>query len=137
MMANSRVPGTFGSYRAVLDSFYAAIGDEKSFYRPVVANADAHVYADAGGTKEACAAGDLVRAGTPVNVLQRSGAMSQVVLLDARWQWGTKNHCDAVVSGPVWIPSDAITSGPSGHSDEHIGPGRTPWSEGSQYLAWQ
>src|SRR5438094_9098545 len=24
MMANSRVPGTFGSYRAVLDSFYAA-----------------------------------------------------------------------------------------------------------------
>jgi len=96
--------------RSYLDSFYAAIGDEKSFYRPVVAKADAHVYADAGGAKEACAAGDLVRAGTPVNVLQRSGGMSQVVLLDARWQWGTKNHCDAVVNGPVWTPSDAITS---------------------------
>ena len=30
---------------------------------------------------------NLVRPGTPVNELQRSGAMSQVVILDANWRW--------------------------------------------------
>ena len=68
------------------------------------------VYVDAARTKEACKPGDLVRPGTPVNELQRSDSMSQVVILDVMWRWGTKNSCQAVRSGAVWIQSDSITA---------------------------
>lgn len=95
--------------RAYLDSFYKAIADDAEFYRPVVARADVRVFVDAAGTKEACNPNDLIRPGTPVNELQKSGTMSQVVILDAHWRWGSRHECNGVQDGPVWIPSDAIT----------------------------
>jgi hypothetical protein len=61
-------------------------------------------------TKEACGSGDVMRPGTPVNELRRSGSMSQVVILDAMWRWASKNECNNVQDGPVWIVSDAITT---------------------------
>ena len=95
--------------RAHVDAFFAAIADE-AFYRPVVASKDVQLYVDAAGTKEACGPKDIVAVGTPVNVLQQSGSMSQVVVLDALWRWGPKNQCAAVEKGAVWIRSDAISS---------------------------
>ena len=92
-----------------LDSFFTAIADDATFYRPVVARSDVRVFLDPEGTKEACAPGDVMRPGTPVNELQKSGSMSQVVILDANWRWASKNECNGVQDGPVWIPSDAIT----------------------------
>ena len=92
-----------------LDSFFNAIVDDATFYRPVVSRGDVRVFLDAEGTKEACAPGDVMRPGTPVNELQKSGSMSQVVILDANWRWASKNECNGVQDGPVWIPSDAIT----------------------------
>jgi len=95
--------------RAHLDAFYDAISDEQ-FYRPVVARTDVQVYKDAARTTEACGPNDTVRVGTPVNPIQRSGQMSQVLLLDAMWRWGAKNPCHVILDGPVWIETDAITS---------------------------
>jgi hypothetical protein len=96
--------------RAYADAFFTAIADDQAFYRPVVARADVRIFMDATGTKEACGAGDVMRAGTPVNEVQKSGAMSQVIVLDAQWRWASKNECNNVQNGPVWIPSDAITT---------------------------
>ena len=36
--------------------------------------------------------------------------MSEVVLLDAMWRWGTKDPCKAIRTGPVWIDSSAIST---------------------------
>ena len=95
--------------RRYLDSFFTAIGDDAAYYRPVVSRSDVRVYVDPEATKEACTPGDVMRAGTPVNELQKSGSMSQVVILDANWRWASKNECNGVQDGPVWIASDAIT----------------------------
>jgi hypothetical protein len=67
------------------------------------------VYVDAGQTREACRPGDVIRPGTPVNEVQRSGSMSQVVMLDALWRWTAEQRCETVQTSPVWIQSDAIT----------------------------
>jgi len=95
--------------RGYVDAFYRAIADE-AYYRPVVAKESAQLFADAGGATAACGAKDLVRVGTPVNVLQKSGTMSQVVLLDIMWRWGQADPCPAILRGPVWIDSDAISA---------------------------
>jgi hypothetical protein len=95
--------------RAYLDKFFTAIAEDETFYRPVVAREDVQVYLDPQATQEACRPKDAIRAGTPVNELQRSGRMSQVVILDALWRWASRNECDNVQNGPVWILSDAIT----------------------------
>lgn len=97
------------SARQYLDSFFAAIADDAAYYRPVVARSDVKVYLDPEGSKEACTPGDVMRPGTPVNELQKAGSMSQVVILDANWRWASKNECNGVQDGPVWIASDAIT----------------------------
>jgi len=99
-----------GIARSYAAAFFAAIGDDQAFYRPVVARSDVQVFMDAGGTTEACGPKDVMRPGTPVNELQRSGKMSQVVMLDAMWRWASKNECNNVQNGPVWIVSDAITT---------------------------
>jgi hypothetical protein len=96
--------------RRYADAFFTAIQDEAAFYRPVVARNDVRIYMDAAGTREACGAGDVMRAGTPVNELQKSGSMSQVVVLDVMWRWASKNECNNVQNGPVWVRSDAITA---------------------------
>jgi predicted permease len=95
--------------RAYLDSFFSAIADDGQFYRPVVARSDVQVFLDAAATKEACGPKDVMRPGTPVNEIQKSGAMSQVVILDANWRWASKSECNGVQDGPVWIKSEAIT----------------------------
>ena len=97
--------------RHYLDSFFTAITADEAFYRPVVARDEVRVYTDAARTKEACKPGDLVRPGTPVNELQRSGPMSQVVILDAQWRWTADERCETVQTSPVWLQSDAITRG--------------------------
>jgi hypothetical protein len=95
--------------RGYVDAFYRAIADE-AYYRPVVAKESAQLFADAGGATPACGAKDLVRVGTPVNVLQKSGTMSQVVLLDIMWRWAQADPCPAILRGPVWIASDAVSA---------------------------
>jgi hypothetical protein len=95
--------------RSYLDHFFKAITDDESFYRPVVARNDVRVYLDAARTREACKPNDLVHPGTPVNELQRSGSMSQVVILDAWWRWTSEQRCETVQTSPVWIESNAIT----------------------------
>jgi hypothetical protein len=92
------------------NAFFAAIGDDQAFYRPVVARPDVQVYLDPQRTKEACGPKDAIRPGTPVNEVQRSGSMSQVVILDVMWRWGSKNECNNVQNGPVWIVTGSITS---------------------------
>src|SRR5262245_31248142 len=94
--------------RDYLDAFYAAIADDQ-YYRTVVGKAGVRVYADAARGAEACGRGDLLREGTPVDVRRHSGDMSEVILLDALWRWADKDPCPAVLNGPVWIRSDAIT----------------------------
>lgn len=95
--------------RSYVDNFFKAITGDESFYRPVVAKSDVRVFLDAAGTREACKPNEFVSPGTPVNELQRSGSMSQVVILDARWRWTSEQRCQSVQSGPVWVQSDAIT----------------------------
>jgi len=95
--------------RAHLDAFYRAISDAE-FYVPVIAHADVQIYKDPAQTTEACGQQETVRVGTPVKPLQQSGRMSQVILLDAMWRWGAKHPCAAILNGPVWIATDAITS---------------------------
>lgn len=95
--------------RSYLDSFFKAITDDESFYQPVVARNEVKAYVDAARTKEACKPGDLVHSGTPVRELQRSGTMSQVVILDAWWRWTSEQRCETVQTSPVWIQSDAVT----------------------------
>jgi len=95
--------------RAYLDAFFAAIADDDAFYRPVVARNDVPIYLDAARSNEACKPKDMVPPGTPVNEVQRSGSMSQVVILDALWRWTAERRCETVQTSPVWIQSDAIT----------------------------
>jgi hypothetical protein len=94
--------------RGYLDAFYAAITDDQQYYRPIVARNDVQVFLDAEGTREACGPKDVMRPGTPVNEIGKAGQMSQVIILDAMWRWGSRNECHAVQDGPVWIPSSAI-----------------------------
>ncbi|HET7697062.1 MAG TPA: hypothetical protein VFK57_15225 [Vicinamibacterales bacterium] len=94
--------------RAYLDAFYAAITGDEQYYRPIVVRDDVQVFLDAAGTREACGPKDVMRPGTPVNEIAREGAMSQVIILDAMWRWASRNECNAVQDGPVWIKSDAI-----------------------------
>jgi hypothetical protein len=94
--------------RAYLDAFYGAITEDEQYYRPIVVRADVQVFLDANGTREACGPKDVMRPGTPVNEISRAGSMSQVIILDAMWRWASRNECNAVQDGPVWIPSDAI-----------------------------
>ena len=92
-----------------LDSFFAAIADDQAFYLPVVVAPDIRVYTDAARTSEACKPGDVVRPGTPVNEVQRSGNMAQVIILDAQWRWTSDERCQTVQTSPVWVQSDAIS----------------------------
>ena len=94
--------------RAYLDAFYAAITDDEQYYRPIVVRDDVQVFLDAEATREACESKDVMRPGTPVNEIERSGPMSRVIVLDAMWRWASRYECHAVQDGPVWIPSDAI-----------------------------
>jgi hypothetical protein len=96
--------------RDYANAFYTAIGEDAAYYRPVVTKGEVQVYADANRAAPACGPKDVVRVGTPVNVLGTSGPMSQVTLLDIMWRWGEADPCPAILRGPVWIASDAISA---------------------------
>jgi hypothetical protein len=96
--------------REYLDAFFVAIAGDQAFYRAVVTQPRVQVYADAARSAEACGKGDVMPVGTPVNELQRSGSMSQVVVLDALWRWAPPHQCETVQHGPVWIASAAIST---------------------------
>ena len=91
-----------------LDAFFRDLADA-AFYRPVIARGTP-VYVDAARSREACAAGDVAPAGTPVNVVGSEGEMAQVALLDVQWQWAPPRQCAAVRNGPVWIDKSAISA---------------------------
>src|SRR5260221_488295 len=82
---------------------------DDAYHRPVVARNDVPIYLHAARSNEACKPKDMVPPGTPVNEVQRSGSMSQVVILDALWRWTAERRCETVQTSPVWIQSDAIT----------------------------
>jgi hypothetical protein len=95
--------------RQYLDAFYAAIGTDAAFYRPVLIKDGARLYLDAQKSREACKPGDTIPIGTAVgDPSARSGAMMQVPLLDVMWRWAPPNRCDALHAGPVWIEQGAV-----------------------------
>ena len=51
----------------------------------------------------------MIRQGTPVRVVETSGTMSRVSVLDVMWRWTVKDPCNAIRTGTVWIDSSAIT----------------------------
>jgi hypothetical protein len=90
-----------------LDAFFSAIADD-AFYRPVIIGANTLVYMDAARSREACAEGDKAPPGTPVNVIDSEGEMTQVRLLDVHWRWAPPRQCGPVRTGPVWIERSAV-----------------------------
>jgi hypothetical protein len=95
--------------KAYLDSFFAAIGSDEAFYRPVVAAAGAKLYSTENRTP-VCTSRGAIPVGTPVSEpLQTSGSLMQVVVLDALWHWAPPAKCPAVQEGTVWIDADVVS----------------------------
>jgi hypothetical protein len=95
--------------RQYMDAFFAAIGPDDAFYRPVVVTKDTAAYEDAARARSACPAAAVVPVGTPVSdPLETSGEMVRVVLLDALWRWSPPMKCPAMQRSPVWIQKSAI-----------------------------
>lgn len=95
--------------RAYVTAFFGDITNDDEFYRPVVARLNERVYSDTHQGHDACGPRDAIPVGTPVNELQHTGSMTQVLVLDALWRWSPPHACKAVQDGPVWINSDAIS----------------------------
>jgi hypothetical protein len=92
-----------------LDAFYAAIGSDDAFYRPVVATPGASLYSNEERTV-VCSSRGPIPVGTPVSEpLQTKGTAIQVHVLDALWHWAPPVKCAAVHEGPVWIDADAVS----------------------------
>jgi hypothetical protein len=92
-----------------LDSFFAAIGSDEAFYRPVVVTPGAKLYADENRVP-LCPSRGTIPVGTPVSEpLQTKGNVIQVVILDALWHWGSSSRCPAVQKRPVWIDADVVS----------------------------
>jgi hypothetical protein len=95
--------------REYLDAFYAAIGSDEAFYRPVIAVMGATAFADAVGTTPVCLNSSAIPVGTPVSEpIERRAQRVKVSLLDALWHWAPPIKCDAVHNGAVWVESTAI-----------------------------
>ena len=89
-----------------LDAFYAAIGSDDAFYRPVVATPGAGLYLEQGS--RGCLFEPRNPVGTPVSEpLQTKGTVIQVHILDALWHWAEPPRCGGA-PGPVWIDADAV-----------------------------
>lgn len=95
--------------RAYVTAFFHDIASDGEFYRPVVAKLNEQIYEDSGRRHDACGPQDAIPVGTPVNELQHTASMTEVLVLDALWRWSPPHTCNAVQSGPVWIASDAIS----------------------------
>jgi hypothetical protein len=95
--------------RQYMDVFFAAIGSDDVFYRPVVVAKDTVAYKDAGRTGPACPTATTVPIGTPVGEpTDMNGEMVQVVLLDALWRWAPPVKCPQMQRGAVWLDRSAI-----------------------------
>jgi hypothetical protein len=93
-----------------LDAFYAAIGSDEAFYRPVVTTKGAMAFADASGSAPVCPARGTIPIGTPVSEpIETSGTRAKVMLLDALWHWAPPVKCDAIRAAGVWIDRNAIS----------------------------
>jgi len=91
-----------------LDAFYAAIGSDDAFYRPVVTTPGAQLYANE-NRAVVCSSAGVIPVGTPVSgPLQTKGPMIQVHVLDALWHWAPPAKCAAVREGPVWIDAAVV-----------------------------
>jgi hypothetical protein len=96
--------------KGYLDAFYAAIGSDEAFYRPVVTAKGTVAFADASGSAPVCPAKSTIPIGTPVSEpIESSGARVKVMLLDALWHWAPPVKCDAIRAGGVWIDANAIS----------------------------
>ena len=95
--------------RSYVTEFFRDIATDDAFYRPVVTSLSTRVYADAGRTRDACGPRDTVPVGTPVDELQHTSSMIQVLVLDALWRWSPPHGCRAVRTGPVWVESGTIS----------------------------
>jgi hypothetical protein len=94
-----------------LDSFFAIVGSDAAFYRPVVAVPETYAYADPQGASVVCASRGAVPIGTPVSEpLQKTDRLVLVRVLDALWRWAPPVKCASIHDGPVWIDADAISS---------------------------
>jgi hypothetical protein len=94
-----------------LDAFYAAIGSDEAFYRPVVVAKGTMAFADAAGATAVCSASGAIPVGTPASApIEKSGQRIKVMLLDALWHWAPPIKCDAVHTGAVWIDASAVSS---------------------------
>jgi hypothetical protein len=92
-----------------IDAFYAAIGSDDAFYRPVVAMPGAQLYSNE-DRAVVCSSRGPIPVGTPVSEpLQTRGTVIQVHVLDALWHWAPPVKCPAVHEGPVWIDADAVS----------------------------
>ena len=92
-----------------MDPFFEAMTSDEVFYRPVVTAVHTRAYADAGRTMPVCASIGSLPVGTPVGeVLQSSGDMVQVVVLDALWKYAPPVKCGLIHDKPVWIARTAI-----------------------------
>jgi hypothetical protein len=94
--------------RSYLDAFFAAIGTDAAFYRPVVVDAAARIFADAAATQPACGDG-VIPVGTPVVERGGGAGLVRVTVLDALWHWPSR--CDAIRKSDVWISRAAIGTG--------------------------
>lgn len=92
-----------------LDAFYAAIGSDDAFYRPVVTAEETRLYSNK-DRAVVCSSRGVIPVGTPVSApLQTEGTVIQVHVLDALWYWQEPARCPAVREGPVWIDADAVS----------------------------
>jgi hypothetical protein len=94
-----------------LDSFFAIIGADAEFYRPVVVASNTRAYADANGAAGACGDASVVPVGTAVSApLQKNDRYVQVRLLDVLWRWAPPVKCPTIHEEAVWIDAAAISA---------------------------
>jgi hypothetical protein len=94
---------------AHLDAFFAIIGSDQQFYRPVVVGKNVTAFLDSAGTQPACGDRSMIPVGTPVSApTARRGDFVQVRLLDALWQWLPPRACDPIHAEPIWVAESAI-----------------------------
>ena len=96
--------------REYLDAFYAAIGSDSAFYRPVVTAPNTMPYTSPERDAVACKDRGAIPIGTGVSApLATRGSMIQVILLDTQWNWATPVVCPAIHTGAVWIESASVS----------------------------
>ena len=96
--------------RAYVDAFYRAIGDDRAFYRPVIAREGIRIFQDAAGDTDACGKGDTAPVGTPFNELRRQNGRAEVQVLDALWHWAPPHECVPIHKNAVWIDPSGVSA---------------------------